>query len=402
MSRPNVLILGGGFAGLACANALDARRFAVTLVDRKRHFEFLPNIHELLSGVKKPAQLRLSLNESMQHLGHRFISGDVTSIDPETHSITLGKRRLSADFLVIALGSADADYGVSGVQEHSMGFKSVAQCAAIHKRLRALEKRPKARIVVVGGGLEGVEALGELLRSYRDSALQVSIIEAQAGLLPGSPVAVGEHIKSYCELHSVTCINGDAVERITAKTVLLGSGRRLRSDLTIWTGGPAPPALLASSGLADSGCWVPVRKTLEHVAFANVFVVGDAADLPRPISKQAYHALDMGRHAAKCIERSAGDQSLRPFKASPKPTLIAFGDIDTILLSGKTAIAGPALAAGKEAVFSAVMTQLDQRALPERLGAALQRGSQASRRLLWPVIKQPESLRQQTQWVRLK
>jgi hypothetical protein len=79
--RPRVLILGGGFAGLAAATELRADRFDVTLVDRRRAFEFLPNIHELLSGVKSPELLRLPLDEVVERAGHRFVRDTVTAID---------------------------------------------------------------------------------------------------------------------------------------------------------------------------------------------------------------------------------------------------------------------------------------------------------------------------------
>ncbi|MDP5071328.1 MAG: FAD-dependent oxidoreductase, partial [Congregibacter sp.] len=301
MSRASVVIVGGGFAGLACANALNAERFAVTLVDRKANFEFLPNIHELLSGVKKPAQLRLPLGSNLRAAGHRFVRGEVSGITPETRQVRIGQdKALTADYLVVALGSADADFGVKGVKQHSLGFKSVDQCQAIQRRLRSMTSTQNAggkgqRIVIIGGGLEGLEGLGEILRRYRHTPLHLSIVEARNALLPAGPGAVQKHLAAHCREWRVECITGDAVARITAKTVHLGSGRKLRSDLTIWTGGPAPPALLAESGLAEPQHWAPVDDTLAHVSYPGIFIAGDAAALQQPISKQAYHALDMGR-----------------------------------------------------------------------------------------------------------
>ena len=404
MKRPSVTILGGGFAGLACANALDARRFAVTLVDRKAHFEFLPNIHELLSGVKKPAQLRLDLNDAMQALGHSFIRAEVEALDPRERSLRLGPRRqLAGDYLVVALGSADADFGVAGVRQHSFGFKSVSECQAIHRQLETMKRRAKSsRLLIVGAGLEGIEALGEVLRGYRDTALHITLVEARPALLPEMPAAVGRHIASLCEHWAVECITGDPVTKITPKTVLLRSGRRLRSDATIWTGGPTPPALLASAGLAPEGAWAPVSANLEHRDFRDVFIAGDAARTQTAISKQAYHALDMGRCVALNIQRRSGGRRLRAYRPSTKPTLLAFGDLDTVLIAEQGALAGPALAAAKETVFTGVMTQLDPRPARERLGAVLQRGRAATRELLWPTVQNWARLRRQAQLRLLK
>mgnify|MGYP006305379605 CR=1 FL=1 len=115
MSRPRVAIVGGGFAGLACANTLDSRRFDVTLIDARAHFEFLPNIHEIVSGVKSAAGVRLDLAEAMEAVGHRFLRAGVTAFDPATLRLTLGRRRqFCADYVVVALGAADATFGVAG------------------------------------------------------------------------------------------------------------------------------------------------------------------------------------------------------------------------------------------------------------------------------------------------
>lgn len=395
-ARPRVVIVGGGFAGLACANNLDARRFAVTLVDRKRHFEFLPNIHELLSGVKKPRELRLPLGQAMQAQGHDFICAEVSMVDAATRVVQLGRKKLQADYLLLANGSEDADFGVAGVREHSLPFKSVAHCEAIAERLAALSRRAqRSRVVIVGGGLEGIEALGEILRAYRDRKFTIVLLEARQRILPALQSNVSSLIREEASAWGVQFVLADPVARVTAKTVLLASGRRLRSDATIWTGGPTPPTLFAESELAAPRAWIAVDKTLQPMDYPGVFVAGDAAELPSPISRQAYHALDMGRCAAQNIARAASGRRLRAFRPSPKPTLLSFGDLTTVLITPGTAIAGPALAAGKETVFTTVMTQLDQRSPRQRLGALLERGRSAGRELLWPALSELRRLPQQ-------
>ena len=393
MKRPTVLILGGGFAGLACANALDRRRFSVRLVDARRAFEFLPNIHELVSGVKRPAALRIDLRKALTASGHRFVHAEVRAIDAEARAVELESGRIiDADYLVIALGAIDADYGVSGVAAHALGFKSVSECKTIHERLENLANTGTGRVAIIGGGLEGIEALGEILRRYRGRFRTISLIEAREQLLPGTPGSVDEHLMRHCERFNVEVITGDAVARITPKTVVLSSRRRLRSDVTIWTGGPAPTPLLYRSGLAPANAWAPVSTALQHRDYDRVFVAGDAAAFPTPLRKQAYHALDMGVCVAANIERCEGRRRLRAFKASPKPTLVSFGDVDTLLLSDRLRLAGPGLASGKEAVYAAVMAGLDRRGLKERSAAVLERGTNAARRLLWPALREPKAL----------
>jgi NADH dehydrogenase FAD-containing subunit len=90
-----------------------------------------------------------------------------------------------------------------------------------------------------------------------------------------------------------------------------------------------------------------------------VFVIGDAAALPRPIQKQAFHALDMAENVAANLQRAAAGRRLRAFRPARTPLLLAFGDLDTVLLAGRSVLANPALAAGKEAVYQVTMAQID-------------------------------------------
>ena len=157
--RKRVVVLGGGFAGLAAALELPSDRYAVSLIDRSRWFEFLPNIHELLSGVKTPDLLRLPLDREVRRAGHTFVPDTITGIDPVERTVATRRRRTSIgyDALIVALGGVDATRGVPGVAEHALPFKSVEQCDRIGRRLGQLAKRRRpARVVIVGGGLEGV------------------------------------------------------------------------------------------------------------------------------------------------------------------------------------------------------------------------------------------------------
>jgi NADH dehydrogenase len=395
--RKRVLILGGGFAGLAAALELSPDRYEVTLIDRSRWFEFLPNIHELLSGVKTPELLRLPLDRNVRRAGHKFVRDTVTSIDPVERTIETRRRSaVGYDALIVALGGVDASRGVPGVVEHAFPFKSVEQCDRIGKRLTRLAARRKpARVVSVGGGLEGVEALGEILRRHRGSGLQVTLVEARERLLPEAPAALDAHVRELCAPYEVDFQLDAPVRSIEPDAVVLEAGRSLPSDLTIWTGGPAPPALLAECGLAPRGAWAPVDVTLQSKGHPEIFVTGDAADLPTPLSKQAYHALDMGACAARNAERLLAGRALTPFRPSVKPTLISFGDLTCFLVAGKRAFAGPSLGVAKEAVFELVMAQLDAQPWWRRLPRAAQRADRAARALLWPTVSSWEALRRQ-------
>jgi NADH dehydrogenase len=197
--RPRIAIVGANFAGLAAAQHL-GRSGEVTVVDRSPWFEWLPNIHELLSGAKRPADLRLPRARLVTRAGHRFVRAEIAGIDaPEGRLVTTAGRCIDFDVCIVAIGGAEETFGVRGVDRHALPFKSVADCTEIGRRLRVLSRAPDPRqVVIVGGGLEGVEALGEILRRYRrGSSLRVSVVEAGRRLLPDAPAALDGVLRGH-------------------------------------------------------------------------------------------------------------------------------------------------------------------------------------------------------------
>ncbi len=305
-SRPRIVIVGGNFAGLTAARHLD-RRHAVTVIDRSPSFEWLPNIHELLSGVKRPADLRLPLRRLVTRAGHRFVRAEVTGIDARAGRLaTADGREFAFDACIVAVGGVNDTFGVKGADRHAMPFKSVDDCAAIGRRLAPLIRQSGERsVVIVGGGLEGVEALGEILRrrGARDS-LHVCVVESGPRLLSDAPPALDAAVRARSAACGVRVCTGSPVTAVTRTQVRLRSGERLRSDLTIWTVGVTASPLLRDSGLVGkSGSWAPVTPALQSKRFENLFVIGDAAALPRPLPKQAYFAMQMGECAADNARR---------------------------------------------------------------------------------------------------
>lgn len=384
--RPRVVIVGANFAGIAAAQHLDGH-YAVTVIDRSPWFEWLPNIHELLSGVKRPGDLRLPRARLVKRAGHRFVRAEVSRVDVEKDAVvTSTGRRFPFDACIVAVGGVDETFGVPGAERHALSFKNVDECAEIGRRLAQLAKRKgPASVVIVGGGFEGIEALGEILRRYGDrKGLTVSLVEAGPRLMPNSPASIDRAVRQHCARRDVRFLTGSRVTKVTPTRVHVAGAKPLRSDLTIWTGGVKAPPLLHASGLADrAGQWAPVTQALRSKRHKDVFVIGDAAGLPKPLGKQAYYALQMGVCGAGNVERALAGRRLRDFRPSAKGMLVAFGALDTFLIAGRSVIASPTLAAVKEAVFQVTMAQLDPPLGSESLGDAARRlvGTARRRRL---------------------
>jgi NADH dehydrogenase FAD-containing subunit len=388
-SRQRIAIVGGNFAGLTAAIKL-SRRHAVTVIDPSRHFEWKPNIHEMLSSVKTPQALRLNRAAILAQAGHHFVCDRVTALHPDEGRLaTASGRELAFDACIVAMGALWNTHHVPGVARHAMPFRNVADGLAIERRLQSLvQQRQPLRIVIAGGGISGIEALGEILRRHRDDAsLSIELVEAGSRLLPGLPPALDADIRRLCEPYAVKVRTGTTIARVSAKGVLLADGTRLRSALTLWTAGLAAPPLLRESGLAPPPqVWADVHPTLQSRYFDNLFVVGDAAQPPKPVGKQAYNAIDMGALAAANASRWLAQRPLKPFKPAPKPVLVAFGNLQTYLVAGRRVLASRMLAGAKEGVYQVFMAQMAPTGVLAGLPAAAGRLWQAWRELALPQL----------------
>lgn len=362
-TKPRVLIVGGNLAGISAARNLSPNRFQVTVVDPSIYVEWLPNIHELVSKKKDPTDLRHHRGELLKALKHQFVLDAVVHLDSvEKYASLASGAKIYFDFCIMAAGGISNDMGVQGVNAHAFRFKSVRDSYQISSRLQKLADTKRfSHIVIVGGGIEGIEALGEVLRRYRKKrCFEVHLIDAQSQLLSSRFPALDKRIRDLCKNQPVHFHHSTRVGELANGCVILENGERLQSDCTIWTGGAKPNPLLASSGLARAPlAWANVDDYLISSRFDNTLVIGDAADLPTGLSKQAYHAIGMGKAAAMNIERLAKDLLPQKFNITAKPTLVSFGDLDTFLMFNNTSLASPLLTSAKETIYQVGFTQLN-------------------------------------------
>ena len=383
-ARPRIAIVGANFAGLRAAQAL-GNEYDVTVFDPAPWFEWLPNIHELLSGAKRPADLRLSRRRLLERAGHRFVRVAVVAIDAKRGRLeTSTGSAHDFDACIVAVGGVNETFGVRGADRHALPLRSVDDGEAVRRRLASLAKgRAPRSVVIVGGGFTGVEVLGEILRRYRKrQSLTIHVVDAATRLMAGASPRIDAAVRAHCATFDVQIHTGSPVAAVTPAGVRLQSGRRLRSDLTLWTGGGSAPPLLRAAGLAAKPRqWAPVDASLRSRRFRNVFVIGDAAGLPHPVAKQAFYALEMGECAAGNVQRMLAGRKLKSFSPSRTPLLVAFGDLDTFLVAGRSVIANSTLAAAKEAVYQVTMAQIDPPLSAPALGQLAGRVIGVTRRL---------------------
>jgi NADH dehydrogenase len=367
--KSRIIIIGANFAGLTAASKL-SKSHDVTVIDTRQSFQWTPNIHEILSNVKREASLSLNLETIITKLGHRFINQTVSGIDGDLQAVTLDdKQVLNYDVLLITSGHTRSNYGIKGASKYAYGFRTADDVLQIHNNIEALisadnsadnssEKRP-VHINIVGGGFTGVEVLGELLRKYAtNKQLHFTVIDSASRLVQALPEKLSDDILEQCKDYQLNFHFNKKITEVKKTSIHFDDKNSIKSDLTIWTAGTKLPDYLDSINTASSAGGLAVNAYLQTTQFSNIFVAGDAASLPKLLPKQASIALDMGPHAALNITHFLAEQSLKRFKFKSKPVLLSLGDINTYFIQGKLVLASPMLAAAKEAVYQFYMARL--------------------------------------------
>jgi len=333
----SVVIVGGGFGGLEAAftlRTLMGDTATITLIDRQAEHSFLPSIHEVSTGKIDARSIQIPLATVLAPAGIRFVRGDVSAIDIGSRQVSMAAGGLGYDCLLLATGAENNFFGVPGAERFSFRFRTPGDALRIRESLERLlaEERKDVRLVMAGGGTEGVEVAGELLDLIGDHSATITVIEAHQQLLPGFPAAIGDFAANYLREKGVTIITAERITSVRETSLILSSGRELPQSMLIWSGGIKPSSLISGLSLPkDPAGWLVVDDHLRSPADERIFAVGDAVTVTGPsgarsLPKLAYHAQDQAKVAAintsSFLQRS-GD--LIRYEPRNKPQLISIG-----------------------------------------------------------------------------
>ena len=179
--------------------------------------------------------------------------------------MTEGGLVLPYDACLIAAGSQRTSFGIEGADKYAIGLRLVDDAVRIANRLDKLATRKRrASVVIVGGGVSGVEALGEILRRRgQGDEFNIHVVETQSRILNGQPQGLASDAAQRFAPYSVTLHTDAAVTQVAARSVTLASGKKLTADLCIWSAGMTLPDFLHKAGLNDTDDdWLPVDDTL--------------------------------------------------------------------------------------------------------------------------------------------
>ena len=362
MNKPKVVILGGGFGGLAAARAL-YKSAEVTVVDRHNFQTFLPLLYQVSTAGLAADHVAYPIRGALRKTNIKFRMGSPISVDHKNKEVKLDSSEvLKFDHLIVALGSVSADFGIPGVNEYALGMKTVHEAltirAEIMRRFEDLcrfEDDTKLSISVIGGGPTGVEmagAIAELIRGplKSDQAkaaanIQVSLIEAGPRLLPPFAPSLSERTKKDLEKLGVKVLLNAAVKAIEHRKIILKDDSVLNSEITIWAAGVKGSDAMAQLSLPTNGNRVAVEPTMQVKNYPNIWALGDIAGAlgkdGRPLPMVAPVAIQQGKFIAKQIARLITNKPLGEFKYLDKGSMATIGRNKAIVQVKGIKIAGP-------------------------------------------------------------
>jgi NADH dehydrogenase len=362
-----IVVLGGGFAGVAVARRLERKlrrdEAEIALVSRDNFSLFTPMLPEVSSGGLEPRHVVTPVRAQLRRT--TFVLGEITVVDLDArriearHPLTGDVIRLEYDHLVLALGSVTSTFGIPGVAEHALALKTLEDAETLRNRIIAAleqavvtppgpERDRLLTFAVVGGGYTGCECAGELvdffrsiLRFYRPLGLtdvRMILIEAGPALLPDLPPAMGRYTTRFLVRRKVELIIGDGVAALDGHAIALQSGTTIPCATVVWSAGVRPaPVLRELPGCAHArNGGIIANRDMSVTGRTGVWALGDCAWIPTKSDAEAadktawypptaQHAIREGPALADNLIRTLRGQATKPFDYASLGTMASLG-----------------------------------------------------------------------------
>ena len=352
MADTTVLVVGGGFAGVACAKALAKQKVKVLLLDGNNYHQFQPLLYQVATAQIAAYDIARPLRAIFRH--DETVDVDraaVVSIDPDKRSVTTAHgRTVTADVLVVAAGAQPNFFGTPGATEHSFPMYSLDDAERLRSHILTvleaavehpdLAEKGALTFVIVGGGATGVESAGaiaELLRDVLPERLQhlstasaVHVVDLGKALLAPFSDRAHAYAAKRMEHDDVTVHLGVGVKQVQADRVVLSDGTQINTRTIIWAGGEKAADVVGSTGMPTGrGGRVDVERDLTVPGYPRVYVLGDAANIQdsagQVLPQLGSVAQQSGDWAARNIVADLAGKERRPFHYKDKGIMAMIG-----------------------------------------------------------------------------
>ncbi|CCB91961.1 putative NADH dehydrogenase [Waddlia chondrophila 2032/99] len=364
MSKPKVIIIGGGFGGINAARELANANIDLTVIDRTNHHLFQPLLYQVATAALSPGNIALPIREILRNQKNAaVIMGEVTAIDKESKKITmLHGETMEYDYLIVATGARHSYFGNEQWEPFAPGLKTLNDAIAVRESiLLAFERAERSndpeqiaselRFVIVGGGPTGVEMAGSIAEIARKTLFnnfrrivpensEILIIEGTDRLLHTFPEELSKKALEDLQQMGVKVRTHTHVTNITEKGVYINEEFIPTSNVIWAAGNQASPLLKTLNVPQDRSGRAIVNEDLSIPGYSNVFVIGDAACAKNregnPLPGIAPVAIQQGRYVAKVIE--TGERP--PFHYVDKGVMATVGTSKAVAAIGKRCFTG--------------------------------------------------------------
>jgi NADH dehydrogenase len=370
--RKRVVIVGGGFAGIAAARALRRADADIILIDRRNHHIFQPLLYQVATAVLAPSEIAAPIRQLARRQENLdVLLGEAIGIDLNARKLSVscpgaGERAVEFDFLVIATGMQPSYFGHDEFAAFAPGLKTLADAAAIRSKILSAfeladtiedehERARQMTFVLVGAGPTGVELAASIAKLTtatlcgqfrRIDPAQSSILLVEGGqrILPTFKESLANKAARRLEKLGVKILTGMKVEKVDENGVV-ANGTRIPSATVLWTAGvAASPIVKALGAKEDRAGRVSVGPYMSVEEAAGVFVVGDASSVVsdgKPVPGVAQAAIQQGRYVGQLISRKLEGREIgRPFRYSNKGNMAVVGKNFAVLDRGKIGTTG--------------------------------------------------------------
>jgi NADH:ubiquinone reductase (H+-translocating) len=363
---PHVVIIGGGFGGLTCAQSLKHAPVRITIVDRANHHLFQPLLYQVAMAGLSPADIAAPIRSVLRKQKNVMVLLDeATDVDFNNQTVDLRDSKLKYDYLVLATGGRTSYFGHDEWEIFAPGLKDVDDAVEIRRRVllafEAAEKetdpvrrRAQMTFVVVGGGPTGVELAGAiaelahfvLARDFRNiypGEAEILLLEGGPKILPSFAPDLSESAHRQLASLGVKVQTGAQVTKIDEQGVYLGA-ERIRAATVIWAAGVRATALTERLGAPlDRAGRVLVNRDLTVPGHHDVFAIGDMTYLEqdeKPLPGVSPVAIQMGRCVARNIQSALDGEPYEEFRYFDKGNMATIGRKAAIAEIGKLHLSG--------------------------------------------------------------
>jgi NADH:ubiquinone reductase (H+-translocating) len=364
--NPRIVIVGGGFAGLAAAHALRHADAEVVLIDRRNHHIFQPLLYQVATAVLSPAEIAAPIRQlEVKQRNLSVLLAEVTGVDVAARTIKasspgLDVRNIAFDYLVVATGMRPSYFGHDEFARYAPGLKNLSDAETIRAKILSafelaeateneFERARQMTFVLVGAGPTGVELAASLAQMVRvtlrgnfrridPSESAIFLLDAGNRILPTFAEPLSCRVTQRLTKLGVKVLTGVKVETVDERGVV-ANGTRIPSATVLWTAGvtasPIPKMLATKTDRAGRALVDPFLKVVD---VPGVFVVGDAASVMQndhPVPGVAQAAVQEGRFVGRLIAKELKGRSVkRSFRYFDKGNMAVVGKNYAVLERG--------------------------------------------------------------------